>query len=252
MRTTPAEFVDFGPLEDVIVQHLLPAITGLPPPSEATRQLFSLPAKLVGLGVVRPDLIAPLQRVTSLEVSSQLKTAILAQSMAPPRLMLEKSRKRKKGHAALRALWESMALTISAELGPKGKRALEVSCDRGASSWLSCLPIASYGFSLDRRTFQDALAARYGWPIFDIPDTCLCGAAFTVDHAMVCRRGGFPIIRHNHVRDYIASLLAKMCSTVETEAVLQPLVGEHFPAAANTDPQARLDVKGREGSLVHA
>ena len=97
----------------------------------------------------------------------------------------------------------------------------------------------------DIRSFQDALAARYGWRPPGLPDTCICGAAFDVDHAMVCRRGGFPILRHNHVRDYFAALLSRVCNAVETEPVLQPLAGEALPAAANTEPQARLDVKGR-------
>ena len=121
MRTTPAEFVDFGPLEDVIVQHLLPAITGLPPPSEATRQLLSLPAKLGGLGVVRPDLIAPLQHVTSLEVSSQLKTAILAQSMAPPEIDVGKIKEAKKRPSCIACIVGQRGTNHFGRIGAKRK-----------------------------------------------------------------------------------------------------------------------------------
>ena len=33
--------------------------------------------------------------------------------------------------------------------------------------------------------------------ITDIPSTCVCGEPFTIDHAMICMRGGFVIQRHN-------------------------------------------------------
>ena len=34
-----------------------------------------------------------------------------------------------------------------------------------------------------------------------------CGNNFTLEHAMTCRKGGYPIIRHNEVRDLTANLL---------------------------------------------
>ena len=32
---------------------------------------------------------------------------------------------------------------------------------------------------------------RYDWPIPKCPSICVCGANFSEDHAMVCKRGGF-------------------------------------------------------------
>lgn len=245
MRTMPTEFLDFSPLEDVIVQEFLPCVTGTPPTSRESRRLLSLPAKLGGLGVLSPGTIASLQRATSLNVTAQLKRAILNQSLLLDLDAETIKTAKQQGQAALRELWTTLTSDITASLHPRDLRVFEATCDRGASSWLSCLPIAVHGFSLDRRTFRDALAARYGWPVPGIPDNCLCGVAFTVDHAMICRRGGFPILRHNHVRDYFGALLGKVCKAVEKEPVLQPLAGETLPRAANIDPHARLDVKGR-------
>ena len=37
---------------------------------------------------------------------------------------------------------------------------------------------------------RDAIKLRYDWEITNIPAICTCGDLFTVDHAMVCRRGG--------------------------------------------------------------
>ena len=245
MRTMSSDMVDFSRLEDIIVQEFLPCITGMPPLSQKNRLLLSLPTRLGGLGVSCPSSVAPLQRATSMAVSSQLQHAILQQSQLLDLDTEFIQAAKLEGRAALRALWSNTTATVTESLNARELRVLEANCDRGASAWLSCLPIAAHGFSLDRRSFQDALAARYSWPVQGLPDTCLCGAAFTVDHGMICRRGGFPIIRHNHVRDYFAALLAKVCNAVETEPLLQPLAGETLPAAANTDREARVDVKGR-------
>ena len=79
-----------------------------------------------------------------------------------------------------------------------------------------------------------------------MPQTCNCGAKFTVDHAMICHMGGFPTIRHNEIRDITATLLTEVCSNVNTEATLQPLSGEQMSnLSANTDDGARVDIRAR-------
>ena len=43
---------------------------------------------------------------------------------------------------------------------------------------------------LNKREFREAVRLRYDWPIPDNPSVCVCGSTFTVDHAMICQRGG--------------------------------------------------------------
>ena len=63
---------------------------------------------------------------------------------------------------------------------------------------------------------------------------------------MVCSYGGFPIIRHNEVRDLIATLLTEVCHNTTTKPSLQPISAETFPNAfANTADDGHLDVKAR-------
>ena len=70
----------------------------------------------------------------------------------------------------------------------------------------------------------------------------VCGASFTVDHAMICHKGGFPTIRHNEIRDLSASLLNEVCHNVGIEHSLQPLSGESLNhCTANKDDDARVD-----------
>ena len=54
----------------------------------------------------------------------------------------------------------------------------------------------------------------------------MCGDHFSVDHAMICKRGGFVIQRHNELRDLEADLLNLVCNDVETEPVLQEITAE--------------------------
>ena len=74
-----------------------------------------------------------------------------------------------------------------------------------------------------KRDFRDALALRYVWLPSQAPTHCACGKCFTVQHALSCPKGGFPIIRHNEVRDLTATLLTEVCYHVSIEPDLQSL-----------------------------
>ena len=46
-------------------------------------------------------------------------------------------------------------------------------------------------FNLNNREFWEAIKLRYDWEITDMPTVCVCEDPFSVDHAMICWRGGF-------------------------------------------------------------
>ena len=53
-------------------------------------------------------------------------------------------------------------------------------------------------------------------------------------------------IHGNEIRDITATLLTEICHNVATEPLLQPLTNESFThRSANTDPNARLDIRAR-------
>ena len=66
-----------------------------------------------------------------------------------------------------------------------------------------------------------------------------------VDHAMICKRSGFVIQRHNELKDLEAEMLHMVCNGVEIETVLQDITGEELNRGANTAPDARLDIVAR-------
>ncbi|XP_064397778.1 uncharacterized protein LOC135344497 [Halichondria panicea] len=120
---------------------------------------------------------------------------------------------------------------------------MDLASEKGASSWLTALPLSEHGFTLHKGAFQDALALRYGWNPTNTPTNCDCGKAFSTEHALSCAKGGFPTIRHNEIRDLTADLLTEVCNDVRIEPDLQPITDETlWCATANTQEGARLDI----------
>ncbi|PFX28681.1 hypothetical protein AWC38_SpisGene6628 [Stylophora pistillata] len=125
-------------------------------------------------------------------------------------------------------------------------RAVEVaSREKGASSWLTVIPMKDLGYNLSKREFRVAIKIRYGWEIADLPKTCACGDFFDVDHAMICRRGGFVIQHHNELQDLEADLLRIVSSDVKVKPILQQITGETLNRSTNRAPDARLDIHAR-------
>jgi len=120
-------------------------------------------------------------------------------------------------------------------------------CEDGASSWITAIPITDFGFNLHKQVFRDALCLRYGWPLSRLPSHCFCGVPFSINHAFTCLKGAFPINRHNRIRDLLADLLTEVCPCVAVEPVLQPLSGEQFQLhPSNVEDNARLNVSTQE------
>ena len=113
--------------------------------------------------------------------------------------------------------------SICANLNHSLQLAVDLATTKGASSWLSALPLAEHGFVLHKSAFHDALALFYGWPLSRTPSHCACGTSFTVDHALSCPKGGLPTLRHNEIRDLTATLLTEVCHQVHVEPELQPV-----------------------------
>ena len=103
------------------------------------------------------------------------------------------------------------------KLPPNLQRAMEVSSEKGASTWLTTLPIADHGFTLHKGAFRDALCLRYGWHPQRLPSRCICDQKFTVEHDLSCHRGGYQygIMRSETLQQISSQMYA-------TELVLSP------------------------------
>ena len=132
---------------------------------------------------------------------------------------------------------------ILSTLNEPTKRAVEQAKKKGASNWLSTLPLNDQGYTLNKGEFRDALAIRYNKELRGLPSKRPCGLPYNLIHALNCKRGGLVIIRHNNIRDFEAILLRQERNDVETEPPLQPLEGENITVL--TGDEARPDGRAR-------
>ena len=92
--------------------------------------------------------------------------------------------------------------------------------------------------------FGDPL--RYNFPLKGTPTFCSRGERNTLDHSLICKKGGFVSMRHNQIRDLEAMLMSEVCKDVQREPPLLPLSGEMFNLrSTNTASEARLDISAR-------
>ncbi len=103
-----------------------------------------------------------------------------------------------------------LSMQLSMRKSKKQKRSMTLAQEKGASSWLTSLPIEEYSFALHKGAFHDALALRYNWQPIRTPLLCGCGAKFSVEHILSCPKDGFPSLRHNEIRDLTANLLTEV------------------------------------------
>ena len=243
MRTLPDIEELLEPLEHAISDVLIPSLTEHNC-SPTERELLALPARVGGLGLTNPSASARAEYLASVKVSAPLVSKIIAQSHETPddadvRGLMYSVRREKDDDI------KEKLEQLKTSLPRRTRRAVDLACEKGASSWLTAIPLKDMNFDLSKREFRDALRLRYDWAIPDSPSVCVCGCDFNADHAMICQRGGLIIQRHNEIRDLEAELLDMVCHDVAVEPTLQPLTGEELNRGANTAPDARLDVQCR-------
>ena len=88
----------------------------------------------------------------------------------------------------------AFAASLRATIPKLRQRAMDLAQKRGASSWLTTLPLEKFGLTLHKGVFRDAIALRYGWQPALIPSTCACGTSFSVEHALSFPMDGLSIV----------------------------------------------------------
>lgn len=244
-RVSPFKAEHLQPLEEAIRYQLIPALTGQPQPSGKIRQLLALPARHGGMGVVNPTCL-PTRNFSISETICNPLVKLIGQQGGNILDARKEQRLRKNDQVRkLQVEMEAERTVLTASLTEPIQRCVLAAREKGASVWLTALPLENHGFALHKGAFRDCIALRYGWPLPLLPSTCVCKEAFSPDHALICRYGGYPTLRHNELRDLFGNLLAEVCTNVSREPQLQPLTGERLPRAANTDDEARVDLKAK-------
>jgi hypothetical protein len=135
---------------------------------------------------------------------------------------------------------------LLSEVSEQGKLMINLASEKGASSWLTALPLKDFGYVLNKQQFADALALRYNFCLKDCPKTCACGAMNSINHALICKSGGYVSMRHNWLRNCIGKIMeTAKCKDIQLEPPLLPTNGYQLPTGTIIGDQARLDISAR-------
>ena len=154
-----------------------------------------------GLGITNPSKNVSTIYEASRKISEPLTIVIHQQSHTySPEVKSSQIRAKNNTRSLRRQHETSAAAALKARLLHHLQRAMTASTEKGASIWLSTLPIEEHGFALHKGAFRDAICLKYGWRPPLLPSHCACSKQFTVEPALNCPRGGFPSIRHNEIQ----------------------------------------------------
>ena len=208
--------------------------------------MLALPYRYGGLGIRNPVQVADGEYEASLNITEPLADLIIQQDNDLSKLDRERVSEIKAECSAEKDReFAAEEAEIALALDEKGGRLLKCAQEKGASSWLSALPLKRLGYAINKQEFMDAVCLRYRWKISDMPAHCAYGARNSIEHVMICKRGGYVSMRHNALRDTEAKILSKVCSDVNIEPLLMPTDAEQV--RGNGAPQARLDISVRGG-----
>ena len=245
MRTIPDLKEILLPFDQFIDNHFIPALTEGHALSGDERRLLSLPVRLGGLGIPIFSELCEKEFNNSLKATSRLRPKICSQQQifiedkaAERKIEAEIVLEREQGYKVILE-------DLRSRMDPDKLRGNDLAQLKGASAWLTSLPLKDEGFVLNKREFFDALYIRYRWDLKRLPTYCACGKKFDMDHAMSCMKGGYVHRRHDRLRDLFAGFMDEIASEVQTEPQLQPLTGENLPPGANREHDARLDIAAR-------
>ena len=122
------------------------------------------PARSGGLGIIQPTNTAFEQIGVSKKVTEPLVSIIPQQSISyPDQIQADQHQAKKAVCNCNHIAATTEAETIKQKLSSSQQVAMDQASWRGASSWLTAIPIAEYKFTLYKQAFQDALCIRYGW-----------------------------------------------------------------------------------------
>ena len=158
LRTIPDISDMLQPIEDTIRHKLLPALTGRSAFTNVERDLISLPARLGGLGINDPTKVARQQFENSSRVSSALTSNLCQQHyMCNDEIRRSQEQAKNEIHLKNQKSTLDFADNIRAKLTKSQQISMEQSSERGASAWLTAIPLSEFGFSLSKQAFRPGM-----------------------------------------------------------------------------------------------
>ena len=228
-RVTKGTGTVFANVEQALASSFLPALFGDTfEDDDAIRALASLPIKCAGLALPNPmetgasnydssvlicgHLLAAFRRVdTTFSTVSHRSTVSAVRSEL-------RTRNRERHNSTLQSIVRDMSHSKQRTILRGGN----------TGQWLSVTPTLISGTLLSAQEFRDSLHLRYAHTPPGLPSLCDgCGSSFSVSHGLECKKGGLVLLRHNEIRDELASLASQALtpSAVRDEPLIQPSRG---------------------------
>lgn len=213
----------YVPLRDAIRGYLTPALLGREILQDEY-DLFALPVKNGGLALRNPAATAATSFRMSTTATTLLQHAIRTGSPADMGEHNAQCRRvQQKAQAEARDRAEVDLKVLLNKMPATQQRTLSRIVHGNASTWLTVLPLSAEGFDLSATQFRDQLAIRYHRQPVGLPSLCDgCGADFTLQHALDCRKGGLVRKGHDYLRDHDAGLASQAWGSVRVEPVVLP------------------------------
>ena len=209
-RIVPGVGKHLQPVEDAIKTFMIPALFDLPASEmkDDFRLLLEHGVKQGGMNLRNPCKNADRLHQASEEASEVLVASLLGNDNLDSvehkicvRLAGAKARKeRVEGEqAVVKELMEGASKAVQKKLGRIGE----------CGAWIVLQPNKLNGTCLSAEEWRDNARLRYGLKPIGLCTHCDgCGAGFTVEHGLSCKKGGLVGIRHDDVRDEAGALAA--------------------------------------------
>ena len=245
-RTTPNIALHLKKLEYKIQETFIPALLDrVFSCTDKCRNIFALPAREGGLSIYNISESSDMEYQNSCNMTADLTNAIYNQATEyydDTQKLTDIKTKISQGRVNF---YKQRRAEVYKDLSDAEKLQLDLASEKGASSWLTSLPLKNFGFILNKQEFSDAICLRYNLKLKDTAAKCICGDPNTINHALICKKGGYVSLRHNSLRDRTAEIMRISCRDVITEPYLLPINGVELPTGSNKADNARLDVAAR-------
>ena len=185
------------PVDELLQNFLLPAIIG-ETISEKERKLYSLPVRSGGLGIALFSEKTCNELENSLTITALVVALFISIGTSLPNAAEIKEATKIVTQRKTEQLTNKLS-KVETNLHPDTEIAVTQAKEKGASSWLTVLPIEECGSTLTKNEFRDAIHLGYNKTLKGMPSQCPCAQNYVVTHAMNSKRGDFIIMRHNNV-----------------------------------------------------
>ena len=177
MRTIPNISEQLKRLDKAIDEYLVVHIMNGYKCTYAERTWLSVPPRLGGLGLIIPSEISDIYHNNSKNVTAVLTNRIINQyDKNADRVTIDSKYIKTKIRVEKKKREEEKMIYVKGTLSPQKIRILEAITEKGASSWLTAMPIKEHGFYLNKQEFWDSICLRYGLQFPRMPMKCICGS----------------------------------------------------------------------------